>query len=97
MDRLFISDLAADGAGRERQLVRSTVELGHALGLRVVAEGIEDVATLQLVSNWAATWRRATSSANPSRPPELDFHGRLRAGPGRGGLNTAGGAAFYAS
>ena len=28
----------------------STIELGHALGLRVVAEGIEDSATLELLA-----------------------------------------------
>jgi EAL domain-containing protein (putative c-di-GMP-specific phosphodiesterase class I) len=28
-------------------MVRSTVDLGHNLGLRVVAEGVEDQATLQ--------------------------------------------------
>jgi hypothetical protein len=31
-------------------LVRSTIDLGHALGLRVVAEGIEDRETLDLLS-----------------------------------------------
>jgi EAL domain-containing protein (putative c-di-GMP-specific phosphodiesterase class I) len=30
--------------------VRATIELGHALGLRVVAEGIEDRATLDLLA-----------------------------------------------
>ena len=31
-------------------LVRATIDLGHALGLRVVAEGLEDRATMKLLS-----------------------------------------------
>jgi diguanylate cyclase (GGDEF)-like protein len=50
LDRVFISRVTdADGA-RDLDLVRATIELGHALGLRIVAEGIEDVATLELLS-----------------------------------------------
>jgi diguanylate cyclase (GGDEF)-like protein len=48
LDRTFISGLAA--GGRDRDLVRSTIGLGHALGLRVVAEGAEDSATLELLA-----------------------------------------------
>ena len=32
------------------QLVRATIDLGHALGLRVVAEGVEDDSTLAFLS-----------------------------------------------
>jgi EAL domain-containing protein (putative c-di-GMP-specific phosphodiesterase class I) len=32
------------------KLVRATIELGHALGLVVVAEGIETLATLELLA-----------------------------------------------
>jgi len=49
LDRAFIAGLAA--ADRGRELVRATVDLGHALGLRVVAEGIEDRATLELLTS----------------------------------------------
>jgi diguanylate cyclase len=50
LDRVFISRLTdADGV-RDLNLVRATIELGHALGLRIVAEGIEDLATLELLS-----------------------------------------------
>jgi diguanylate cyclase (GGDEF)-like protein len=43
IDRSFVHDMAIDHANRA--LVRSTVELGRNLGLRVVAEGVEDAET----------------------------------------------------
>jgi EAL domain-containing protein (putative c-di-GMP-specific phosphodiesterase class I) len=39
IDRTFISGMAADR--RNAAIVRSTIELGHNLGLTVVAEGVE--------------------------------------------------------
>ena len=42
IDRMFIGRLSLDGtAGRDETIVRSSIELGHSLGLRVVAEGVE--------------------------------------------------------
>ncbi|MEM8903416.1 MAG: EAL domain-containing protein [Actinomycetota bacterium] len=40
IDRSFVVDLTADEKGEV--VVRSIVDLGHALGLQVVAEGVED-------------------------------------------------------
>jgi diguanylate cyclase (GGDEF)-like protein len=51
LDRVFIAALAGDDRGRALDLIRATIELGHALGLRIVAEGIEDSATLELLSD----------------------------------------------
>lgn len=47
IDRSFVLDLAADSSSRA--LVASTVELGHQLGLMVVAEGVEDEAAAQVL------------------------------------------------
>jgi EAL domain-containing protein (putative c-di-GMP-specific phosphodiesterase class I) len=47
IDRSFIRDLADDAD--DRAIVRSTISLGHDLGLSIVAEGIEDTATLELL------------------------------------------------
>ncbi|HTT86816.1 MAG TPA: EAL domain-containing protein, partial [Acidimicrobiales bacterium] len=50
LDRSFIAALATRDDTRDFELVRSTIDLGHALGLRVVAEGIEDGNTLELLT-----------------------------------------------
>ncbi len=49
LDRSFICGLTAGGGERDLAVVRASIDLGHALGLRVVAEGIEDQATLRLI------------------------------------------------
>ncbi len=49
LDRALITRLAGGAREQDVELVRATTALGHALGLRVVAEGIEDQATLALV------------------------------------------------
>src|SRR5436190_12754423 len=43
IDRLFVAVMATDASSAA--IVSSTVDLAHALGLCVVAEGIEDEAT----------------------------------------------------
>lgn len=45
IDKSFVSAMVAQN--KDAMLVRSLVELGHNLGLRVVAEGVEDSVTLQ--------------------------------------------------
>jgi diguanylate cyclase (GGDEF)-like protein len=49
IDQVFVSKLASTDKGRDLDFVRSTIELGHSLGLRVVAEGVEDAGTLELL------------------------------------------------
>ncbi len=48
IDRLFVTQLTS--SHRDPLLVRSTIELGHALELEVVAEGIQDSETLALLT-----------------------------------------------
>jgi diguanylate cyclase (GGDEF)-like protein len=50
LDRTFIGSLSTGGREQDIKLVRATIELGHALGLLVVAEGIETLATLELLA-----------------------------------------------
>src|SRR5207245_2197757 len=44
IDRSFVSPMLVDES--DLIIVRSTINLGHDLGLRVVAEGVEDAATM---------------------------------------------------
>ena len=45
VDRSFVMKLATDAA--DAVIVRSTIDLAHNLGLKVVAEGVEDEISLQ--------------------------------------------------
>jgi diguanylate cyclase (GGDEF)-like protein len=47
IDRSFVMNLMGALSDNEAVIVRSTVDLAHNLGLRVVAEGVEDRATLE--------------------------------------------------
>jgi diguanylate cyclase (GGDEF)-like protein len=47
LDRSFVSDLRPGSP--DAAIVRSTVELAHALGLRIVAEGVESAASLAML------------------------------------------------
>jgi EAL domain-containing protein (putative c-di-GMP-specific phosphodiesterase class I)/GGDEF domain-containing protein len=48
IDRAFVTNMAIDPT--DRMLVRSAVDLGHSLGLRVVAEGVETMPALALLA-----------------------------------------------
>jgi len=50
IDKSFVMALAEEPANQA--IVRSTVELGHSLGLEVVAEGVENEEGLTLLTRW---------------------------------------------
>lgn len=49
IDRCFVKDLATDKAGAAPAIVESTVDLAKRLGVKVVAEGAEDAATIAVL------------------------------------------------
>ena len=48
IDRAFVQHLTTDGA--DQAIVRSTVNMAHSMGMQVVAEGVEDQATWDLLA-----------------------------------------------
>jgi diguanylate cyclase len=73
LDRTLIASLAAGQSGRDLRLVRATVDLGHALGMRVVAEGIEDLETLEVVSGIGCDLGQGYLIGKPRAANELAF------------------------
>ncbi|WP_337177556.1 EAL domain-containing protein [Paludisphaera sp.] len=64
VDRSFVKDAAT--SQRDACIVRSVIDLGHNLGLRVVAEGVEDEATLELLRSWGCDLAQGWLLGRPS-------------------------------
>jgi diguanylate cyclase (GGDEF)-like protein len=69
VDRSFVGHLCADE--NSAVIVRSTVELGHALGLNVVAEGVEDQATYEALAGMGCDRMQGFHIAPPLSPAAL--------------------------
>jgi diguanylate cyclase (GGDEF)-like protein len=67
IDRSFVSPMLRDES--DLIIVRSTINLGHDLGLRVIAEGVEDHATLERLSNLGCDLAQGFHISRP-KPPE---------------------------
>jgi diguanylate cyclase (GGDEF)-like protein/PAS domain S-box-containing protein len=70
VDRSFVQHLRDSQS--DAVIVRSTVDLGHNLGLRVVAEGVEDEATLHELANLACDSVQGYYLAKPMPAAQLD-------------------------
>ncbi len=73
VDRALITAVASGNSQHDVELVRATIALGHALRLRVVAEGIEDKATLDLVSELGCDLAQGYVIGRPRPAHELAF------------------------
>ncbi len=73
LDRSFISGLSGTSDSRDLALVGSTVKLAHALGLRVVAEGIEDDASFEMLTDLACDLAQGYLISRPRPAAELVF------------------------
>ncbi len=83
LDRSFITGIVGEDDERVRHLVGSTVDLGHAMGLRIVAEGIEDAGTLSALTELGCDVAQGYFLATPKPPEALRFEsaaGRVPAG-----------------
>jgi EAL domain-containing protein (putative c-di-GMP-specific phosphodiesterase class I) len=69
LDRVFVSRLAEDP--RSIAIVRSTVALAHSLGADLVAEGVEDEATLQALRRYGCNLTQGYVHTPPLPADEL--------------------------
>jgi diguanylate cyclase len=76
LDISFIRKLTAKDNEHDLDLVRATIDLGHALGLRIVAEGIEDAATLDLLADLGCDLGQGYFISRPKQPGHLDLSTR---------------------
>ena len=73
LDGALITGLGQNREERDLELVRATIDLGHAMGLRVVAEGIEDGATLDLLRDLGCDLAQGYVISKPMPASELAF------------------------
>jgi diguanylate cyclase (GGDEF)-like protein len=69
LDRSFVKDMRTDKS--DYTIVRSTIELAHDLGLRVIAEGVEDQATWDLLVELGCDLAQGYHMSRPL--PEADL------------------------
>jgi diguanylate cyclase (GGDEF)-like protein len=70
IDRTFVRDLLHDAS--DAAIVQSVVDLGLRLGLRTVAEGVEDEATLERLREYGVTLGQGFHIARPLPADELE-------------------------
>jgi EAL domain-containing protein (putative c-di-GMP-specific phosphodiesterase class I) len=70
IDGSFVRGMMGEG-GADTAIVRSTSDLAHNLGLNVVAEGVEDQWTLDVLSSFGCDSAQGFFIARPMAPAEL--------------------------
>ena len=70
IDRSFVMDMLESSS--DAAIVRSTVELGRNLGLRVVAEGVETEAAWELLREQGCTLAQGYLIGRPMPAEELE-------------------------
>jgi len=74
LDQSFVRNLSTDQS--DLLMVRSTIELAHALSFQVVAEGVEDAETLEILRAAGCDYIQGWHIGKPV--PWADFEGELR-------------------
>lgn len=69
LDRSFVENLLVNA--QDRDLVGSTIELAHKLGLKVVAEGVENVETIDVLERLNCDIVQGYCVGRPVSPDEL--------------------------
>ncbi|HSS71641.1 MAG TPA: EAL domain-containing protein [Casimicrobiaceae bacterium] len=79
IDKTFVTGMARDAS--DAVIVRSTIELAHNMGLRVVAEGVEDEATFDQLRALGCDAVQGFFFARPMGPNDLVAWLRARSSP----------------
>ena len=69
IDRAFINSMVTEK--KSKQIVVAIMGLAHGLGLKVVAEGIEDQNTADMVKEWRCEFMQGYFFAKPKPAPEI--------------------------
>ena len=69
IDRSFV--LKLDSEPQDQLIVRSTIDMAHGLGLKVVAEGIENLEAWQLLQHWGCNLGQGFYLSRPIAPEDL--------------------------
>jgi EAL domain-containing protein (putative c-di-GMP-specific phosphodiesterase class I) len=69
IDRAFVTH--ASGDGKDAAIVHSTIELGHSLGLTVVAEGVEDAEVMAVLRDLGCDLAQGYAIARPLPAEQL--------------------------
>jgi EAL domain-containing protein (putative c-di-GMP-specific phosphodiesterase class I) len=69
VDQRFVNNMAV--SKKDGCIVRSLIDLGHSLGLRVVAEGVENQASLDLLASWGCDGAQGYYFSRPLRAPDF--------------------------
>jgi diguanylate cyclase (GGDEF)-like protein/PAS domain S-box-containing protein len=77
IDKSFVVDMATNRDGAA--IVRSTIDLGHSLGLVVVAEGVEDEPTAELLREYGCDFLQGFHLSRPAAAGPLGPWLRARA------------------
>jgi len=78
IDKSFVIDMATNRDGAA--IVRSTIDLGHNLGLKVVAEGVEDEKTETMLREYGCDFIQGFHISRPAAAGPLGPWLRNRAG-----------------
>lgn len=69
IDKSFVMNMATDK--KDRSIVKAAVDLAHTLGLKIVAEGVEDERTLELLAAIGCDYAQGYHVAKPMQSDDL--------------------------
>jgi diguanylate cyclase (GGDEF)-like protein len=73
IDRALTERLISGGDRRSKEIIRATIDLGHSLGLRVVAEGVENAETYELLASLGCDLAQGFFMCRPLPAHQLTF------------------------